>query len=197
MGGSTMAVSPRARFEIFKRDDFTCRYCGRKSPEVVLEVDHIIPRADGGSDDEMNLLTSCWQCNRGKSDVPLSVIMTGEEPHDKAIEFLERQRQLNEYNTVIERDRHRRDNEAWELIEYWLENGGNVLIEDDGTRTIGRQDFNWLFGALKWCPREVIRGFMDAAAQRNMRKNFKYVAGCCRNWRYEHTAATEPIEKDY
>jgi 5-methylcytosine-specific restriction endonuclease McrA len=38
-----LAVSVRTRFEVFKRDDFTCQYCGRKSPDVVLEADHIVP----------------------------------------------------------------------------------------------------------------------------------------------------------
>ena len=54
------------RFEIFKRDNFTCVYCGKKPPEVILEVDHIIPRKEGGDDDPSNLATSCFSCNRGK-----------------------------------------------------------------------------------------------------------------------------------
>ncbi len=189
-----MALSVRTRFEIFKRDSFICRYCGKKSPDVVLEVDHIIPKAEGGADDEMNLITSCWECNRGKADVPLSLIMTGEEPHDKAIEHLEKQRQLAEYNTIIERDRHARHEEAWALIRYWKEEQGETIPEE---MTIDRQDFTWLSNALRWCPREVVRNFMDAALERGMTKNFKYVAGCCRNWRYEKAAADTPVEKDY
>lgn len=61
-----MAISPKLRFEVFKRDGFTCQYCGRKTPEVVLEVDHIIPKSKGGGDELENLVTSCWECNRGK-----------------------------------------------------------------------------------------------------------------------------------
>lgn len=63
-----MALSVRTRFEVFKRDRFTCQYCGRTPPNVLLEVDHIVPVAAGGSDDETNLTTSCWECNSGKSD---------------------------------------------------------------------------------------------------------------------------------
>ena len=95
-----MAISKRTRFEIFKRDDFTCKYCGRKSPQTILEIDHIIPKSKNGPDDEMNLVTSCFDCNRGKSDQNLSQIITGEDPHDKAVEILERERQLQEYNVV-------------------------------------------------------------------------------------------------
>jgi 5-methylcytosine-specific restriction endonuclease McrA len=52
---------------------------------VVLEVDHVVPRAEGGSDDTMNLVTSCFDCNRGKGAVPLTDIVTGGDPHDEAI----------------------------------------------------------------------------------------------------------------
>lgn len=59
-------ISKKERFNLFKRDSFTCQYCGCKSPEVVLEVDHIIPIAENGSNELINLITSCFDCNRGK-----------------------------------------------------------------------------------------------------------------------------------
>lgn len=54
------------RFEVFKRDNFTCQYCGRHAPDVILECDHIKPVADGGKNTMLNLVTSCVDCNRGK-----------------------------------------------------------------------------------------------------------------------------------
>lgn len=54
------------RFEILKRDRFTCQYCGGKAPEVLLHVDHIIPVVAGGADDAYNLIASCQACNLGK-----------------------------------------------------------------------------------------------------------------------------------
>ena len=62
------------RFDILKRDHFTCQYCGRspeKDKDVTLHVDHIHPRSKGGNDDPKNLITSCQECNLGKSDVLL------------------------------------------------------------------------------------------------------------------------------
>ena len=56
------------RWRILKRDNFTCQYCGRKAPNVELHIDHIIPQSRGDSDAEINLLTSCVECNIGKSD---------------------------------------------------------------------------------------------------------------------------------
>lgn len=61
-----MSVSKKTRFEVFERDSFTCQYCGRFAPDVVLEVDHILARAKGGTDDPENLITACFDCNRGK-----------------------------------------------------------------------------------------------------------------------------------
>ncbi len=66
------ALSKSTRFEVFKRDSFTCQYCGQSAPDVILEVDHIVPVASGGTDDVMNLVTSCRDCNRGKGSKELS-----------------------------------------------------------------------------------------------------------------------------
>lgn len=65
---------PRAlakRFRILERDGFACRYCGRRPPAVVLEVDHVMPRCLGGSDDPTNLVAACEDCNAGKHKLPL------------------------------------------------------------------------------------------------------------------------------
>src|SRR5262245_45542433 len=184
-----MAVTVRTRFEVFKRDEFTCQYCGRKSPEVVLEVDHIIPVSDGGTDDPINLWTSCWDCNRGKADVPLNTLVTGEDPHDRAIELLERERQLFEYNRVLAAERARREAETWELVHYWKSELG--YTDKKELATIGELDYRWLVNALARCPKEKIRDFMDLALERNMVKNLRYVAACVRNWRYEQAAAKD------
>lgn len=64
-------IGKKARFEVFKRDNFTCQYCGGQAPDVVLHVDHINPVAGGGSNDIMNLITSCEPCNLGKGARPL------------------------------------------------------------------------------------------------------------------------------
>ena len=66
------AISKRTRFEVFKRDSFKCQHCGKSSPDVVLHVDHIKPRASGGTNDLLNLVTACDTCNLGKSDKELS-----------------------------------------------------------------------------------------------------------------------------
>lgn len=61
-------MSKKLRFEVLKRDSFTCQYCGQSAPNVVLNVDHIEPVAKGGTNSIINLITSCFDCNSGKKD---------------------------------------------------------------------------------------------------------------------------------
>jgi hypothetical protein len=61
------ALSKAKRFRILSRDAFTCEYCGRKAPDVELQVDHRVAVARGGTDHDDNLVASCVDCNAGKS----------------------------------------------------------------------------------------------------------------------------------
>ena len=77
-------LSKKIRFEVFKRDTFKCQYCGSSPPSAILEVDHIEPVSKGGGNDIDNLLTSCFDCNRGKSNnllssVPISLVEKSEK----------------------------------------------------------------------------------------------------------------------
>lgn len=102
-------LSKRVRFEVFKRDRFVCQYCGAHPPDALLEVDHIVPVVEGGGDEEANLVTACFDCNRGKAGVPLSVVP--KSLAEKAAEVAEREEQLAGYRAVMEAraDRIRQD----------------------------------------------------------------------------------------
>jgi hypothetical protein len=65
-------INPGQRFRVLQRDRFTCQYCGRSAPAVVLQVDHIVPLAGGGPNTDANLATACVECNGGKGGKPLS-----------------------------------------------------------------------------------------------------------------------------
>ena len=66
------AIPRKVRFEVFKRDSFTCQYCGAMAPDVVLQIDHIIPVVKGGTNSLLNLVAACQGCNSGKGGVELS-----------------------------------------------------------------------------------------------------------------------------
>jgi 5-methylcytosine-specific restriction endonuclease McrA len=52
------------RRELFRRDNFTCQYCGKKKSN--LTVDHVLPRHLGGQQAWENVVTACAECNHRK-----------------------------------------------------------------------------------------------------------------------------------
>jgi hypothetical protein len=66
MASQREPISKQLRFEVFLRDSFTCQYCGRSAPDVVLHVEHKHPVSRGGKNDIGNLVTACSACNLGK-----------------------------------------------------------------------------------------------------------------------------------
>lgn len=96
-------LTPKERFYILTRDQYTCQYCGRSAPDVVLHVDHLQPVSLGGTNHPYNLLASCEACNISKSDTPLPETLL--HRHRKAIrqreaEMTEEEREavLKQYN---------------------------------------------------------------------------------------------------
>ena len=61
-------ISGTIRYEILKRAKFRCELCGISAEQKALEVDHIIPRNHGGTDDQSNLQALCYSCNAMKRD---------------------------------------------------------------------------------------------------------------------------------
>lgn len=62
-------LTPKLRWQVLSRDNWTCQYCGAKASDgVKLHVDHVIPVSRGGKTVLDNLVTACEKCNLGKSD---------------------------------------------------------------------------------------------------------------------------------
>lgn len=72
MAARQRSTGKRLRFEVFKRDAFTCQYCGAQPPGVVLVPDHITPYSSGGATSLDNLITACEPCNQGKAGKSLT-----------------------------------------------------------------------------------------------------------------------------
>lgn len=114
-----MAITKTVRFEVFKRDGFRCQYCGKTPPGAMLEVDHIQPRSKKGCDDINNLITSCFDCNRGKRDIVLEKV-----PNTIALnlEILkEKEIQLREYSRFIQKIERRIQSECEEVNAVFTE----------------------------------------------------------------------------
>lgn len=166
-----VALSKRVRFEVFKRDGFTCQYCGAHPPGVVLECDHIVPVALGGSNDDDNLITACFDCNRGKSDVSLDVVP--QSLAEKAAEVAEREEQLRGYSQVMEAKRQRLDAETWQIMEMFYPGADSVPRDSFGSarRFIEKLGFHEVVEAA-----EIALGGPAYG-----KRIFKYFCGVCWN----------------
>jgi len=110
------SITKTVRFEVFKRDGFTCSYCGAHPPAVILHLDHIHPVSKGGTNDPDNLVTSCEACNQGKSARLLSSVP--QSLAQKAKQIREREAQIAGYRAATDtaRARENRDIEAIEDV---------------------------------------------------------------------------------
>lgn len=87
VAGQRALMTSSLRKQIMKRDNYTCQICGvstYKEPNLLLEIDHIIPVSRGGLTTEQNLRTLCWKCNR-KKGAKLEAISTNNTPKAKDI----------------------------------------------------------------------------------------------------------------
>ena len=116
-----MAISKKIRFEVFKRDSFTCQYCGMAAPDVILHVDHIDPKSKGGEDGILNLLTSCFSCNSGKGARPLSDT-TALQKRKAMLDALQERREQIELMLKWQRELEGNENHALQgLHNFWEE----------------------------------------------------------------------------
>lgn len=124
------ATSKRLRFEVFKRDAFTCQYCGAQPPEIVLVCDHIDPVKLGGLTTIDNLVTSCEACNQGKAANPLGAI--AKRP-DADLLFLEMQQEIVELKRFQKAESQRNEllrQVADSLQDAWMDITGDEYPPD-------------------------------------------------------------------
>lgn len=176
------SLGKRARFEIFKRDGFRCRYCGADPVKTVLHVDHVVAVANGGSNEPDNLITSCRECNSGKSNVPLEQnryapaadVETVREHTEQLREFLALQKALTEA----------RREAAETLAVHWEEVIGPM----------SQDMFQRLQGLMREWPNERLVEAMNVTGRRHgypgmsydaytAKTQAKYFHGILRNWR--------------
>lgn len=171
-------MNKKLRFEIFKRDNFTCQYCGRQTPNVVLEVDHIIPRAEGGTDDPNNLITACFDCNRGKGKIKLSKSAIKDNRAEETQEMIELEEQIKEYEKAMRSKKAAETRRVNKINKAWLDYSDNKYeLNDSGLSTIR----NFLRSLTS---SEIIEA-IEIASKRipitQIEQRFKYFCGICHN----------------
>ncbi len=178
---SRKPIGKKTRFEVFKRDGFACQYCGAHPPSAVLEVDHIVSVAEGGDNDQDNLVTACFDCNRGKGST--SLVTVPQSLADKAAEVAEREEQLRGYNEILQARRDRVEADIWRVVKHWT--GKTETTKE-------------IYAAIKrFVERLGVHRVLDAvdiALEANFsssRREFRYFCGICWNWITADDAAKE------
>lgn len=130
-------ITKTVRFDVFKRDRFTCGYCGAHPPAVILHVDHIQPVSKGGTNEIDNLITSCSDCNIGKSNRLLKAVPETLAAKAKAIK--EREAQLAGYRAAMDavRARESSDIDAIECV-FTVAFGDNMTFTESFRASIRR-----------------------------------------------------------
>ena len=170
-----MAITKKLRFEVFKRDGFRCVYCGKCPPEVILEIDHIDPKSKGGKDDINNLITACFDCNRGKRNIPLSKVPP--KLSDNLNVLKEQESQIREYRKFINKinQRKKKDIESVDKIYQKAFEGWQL---SENFKNIKLKKF------LEKLPKHEVIEAMELAVDRLPGKRdqaVKYFCGIC--WR--------------
>lgn len=168
------SITLKKRFEIFKRDCFTCCYCGNKPPKIVLEVDHIIPVSKNGTDSIDNLITSCFDCNRGKSNKELtSVPKTLEEKHKILIE---KELQYKEYQKFSSKVNKRINKEIDEIDELYSSVYTDYCLSDSFKQSVRKFIDKLGFEDVKEAMTKAIYH-----TKLNDKTSIKYFCGICWN----------------
>ncbi len=170
-----MAISKKIRFEVFKRDGFRCAYCGKIPPQVILEVDHIQPKSKEGKDDINNLITACFDCNRGKNSTPLNKIPP--KLKDNLSVLKEQETQIKEYRNFVKKIDNRLKKDMNEIDEIY-KNQYSEWKFSDTFKNISLKKF------LTSLPKhEIIEAIYIAINKypRNKNKVIPYFCGIC--WR--------------
>ena len=167
-------LSKKTRFEVFKRDGFRCQYCGSHPPDVVLEVDHIIPVCDGGENGIDNLLVSCFNCNRGKAGSSLTSIPKSLD--EKAREIAEQEDQIAGYREIMQSRLDRIESDMWQVADAIIPRSSENGFRRDWLQSIKR--FNDILPL-----HEVLEAAEIALSRKpySEGQRFRYFCGVC--WR--------------
>lgn len=165
-----MAITQRTRFEVLRRDNHTCRYCGASAPDVKLAVDHVLPVALGGSNDPTNLVASCVDCNSGKSS-------TGPDEHivaevdEKALKWA-MAREIAKRRASENRERNREIHDKF--LTTWTQwDRTGALLPSDWRSTLDR----WIRDGMEWV--DILDAYEAAlgASHVSQRIVYRYMAG--------------------
>jgi hypothetical protein len=175
-----MALSPRLRFEVLRRDQYACRYCGAKAPDTAMTVDHVLPEALGGRSEAANLVAACQPCNAGKTSISPDQALVADVDRSvfKWRDAMARAAELMAAETEVLEELSIQVKKAWCVWTYQV----------DGERFSVPMADNWRHSVDRWLEAgvsvEALVSLIPIAMQKEdivVGERWRYFAGCC--WR--------------
>lgn len=144
-----MSISKQLRYQILRRDNHACRYCGATAPDAKIVIDHVVPKTLGGSDSPENLVAACATCNAGKSATPPDANHIRDVEQDavrwsramttaQQMQMAERERVLDYVDMV---------DAAWAK---WTYPNGDVVARPVGWQTSAENFYRWDINLSDW-----------------------------------------------
>ncbi len=132
------SLSKKLRFEVLKRDSFQCQYCGASAPNVLLQIDHVKPVTNGGTNDVLNLITSCTDCNSGKGARELDDDAALVKQQNQLQELNDRREQLELMIQWKEELSNLKETVVDRIAEHWSKRVGEFSPTETGLQTLRR-----------------------------------------------------------
>lgn len=177
------SIPKSLRFEVFKRDSFTCQYCGAKAPEVVLHIDHIEPVTKGGTNDLLNLITSCASCNSGKSNRRLDDKSAMMKKRAQLKELQERKEQLELMMQWQKELLSLEKTSEQEAADYWAELVPPYHLNEQGMHQLAKLLHKFplatVLDAMKIAARQYVELRDGKATHESVNKAWNYVGRIC------------------
>ena len=182
-------LSIKIRFEVFKRDSFTCQYCGQKAPDVLLELDHIDPVSKGGANDILNLITSCKGCNRGKSNRTLADSAVLDKRRQQLEELQERKEQIEMMFEWQKGLLDLNDEVVSKLANFWSEQVPGYHLNENGIKGLKklnkRFEVDEIMAAIKIAAEHYLEYGQDGPTKESVECAWRRVGGICNTRRQE------------
>lgn len=176
-------IGKKLRFEVFKRDRFTCQYCGAAAPEAILHVDHISPVSKGGGNDILNLITSCASCNLGKSDRLLSDDSEIARQRAQLEELSARREQLEEMLRWREGLKSIDDDVYEAAADAWAEAVHGYTLNETGERSMRKLlrkfELSVILQAIDKVAGQYLRYTEEGPTQDSVEYAFSKLGGLC------------------
>lgn len=173
-------IPKTVRFEVFKRDSFTCQYCGVQAPDAILEIDHIVPVSKDGDSSLLNLITSCRDCNRGKTNRELSDD-TAVKAQKRQLDDLQQRKEIMEMMIQWKQELMGVEEMEIDAIDSYISSVTDYCLSNTGRATVRKHIKRFGFREVYDATEIAFDRYYDNVTDRGFSNALHKIGGICYN----------------